>query len=124
MSYTILAFPELRDFLKHLKGRGINEFGKILRQHIKSGRDRTPVVTLIVRLSAKDEVRHEIIRCDLEIHNDIYTTAEILKKETEEVRQKIDKWIKKVVKEEEAKDGIPFNQLSAEFQPVQETTER
>lgn len=122
MSYTVLAFPDLRDFLKHLKGRGINQFGKVMRQENTTGKNGTPLVTLTIRLSARDETRQEIIRCDLTFYRALYFTKNILKEESKEARTKIEEYITKIIKEEAG--DIPFDQLAAEFQPVKETTER
>ena len=113
MSYAILEFPHLTDFIAELKKRKLHRYGLIAHENISTGSHAIPQVKVTARLTAKDPKLKEILRCSLLLYHGLYTTAKQLREDMKEPKEKMLGYINKTFKNE-CKDH-KLERVTAEF---------
>ena len=114
MPYIYLQFPELKDFIEYLKGKGIRTVGIVERVDRKATKAGAPMERYYFRLTAKDEESREIILCDITYYDGLEPFSSHLKEKFEKARKETEEMIANLFAEEASK-GIIFQRIKAEY---------
>jgi hypothetical protein len=116
--WTILKFPNLTDFYSFLKQRGIHEYGEVIIEDRRTGKQGITYVSYSIRLTAKDPERSEIVQCELLFYNGIWLGADATREESKASEKKFKEYVEKTHSEAFKDYGMAV--IPAEFKAVAE----
>jgi len=90
---TTLKFPEVVDFINYLKEKDIHRYGIVSICETTRGSEGVGIYSESFRLSSIDDTKKEVLQCDARYYRGISVTEEHNRKEANEPKEKMLKWL-------------------------------